>query len=213
MPAAVDQLLPGRVPGHAREKSEHLGVTGRSVTPPEAIPLDQLRLVLRVRVRDKKSRRAGLVAAHDIGGTGERQLAHLVPAARVADSGKGVDYAQRAVGDVVKPREDPASHLPVHASRGWLRRLQIRLHSQYRKIHIPGRECAECDPGVAAQQLELVAPPLAVEAGADDLEGTVRSHAGGRVSEHVVDRTQCNGHPGQTEVQGAVADTVNFGLS
>jgi hypothetical protein len=48
LPTAVGELHPLEVSGERGKESKDLGVTGRSVTPPVAVALDQLRSMLRI---------------------------------------------------------------------------------------------------------------------------------------------------------------------
>jgi hypothetical protein len=57
----------------------------------------------------------------------------------------------------------------VHAAVGRLSRAQVGRHGQYGELGISRGQRPQPDACVAAEQLELVGPPLAVEARPDEL--------------------------------------------
>lgn len=209
MPAAICEILPGRSFRHRAEQPKHLGVASWPVTPPEAITLDQVRLVLGIGVRDQEARRAALVPAHDIRCSGERQFCQLGKARCVTHGGEGVNDTQGAVRDVVEARLHSGAHLPVHAAPRRLARPHVWRDREDGKAGITGSKCTQCDAGIPAEQLELVTPSLPVEAGPDDLEGMIGGCSGGGVCEQVVDRVQGDGHPGEAGVQRTMAHLID----
>lgn len=74
VPAPVHESLPVGVAGDLREKAEDLGIAGRAVAPPEAVPLDDVRAVRRVGVGDQEAVRTGLVPTDDVGCAGQCEL-------------------------------------------------------------------------------------------------------------------------------------------
>jgi hypothetical protein len=101
VPAAVNENRPLWVFGDLREQPEDLRVSGGTVAPTGAVPLDQVRTVGWVAVGHEETVGSGLVAADDVGRSCERKLDEIVSPGSVSDRGQCADDAQRAVREVV----------------------------------------------------------------------------------------------------------------
>ena len=115
VPTSIGQCHPPALAGHCGEKAEHLCVTGRPMTPPVAVALDQLRAMLRIRVPHEKTILDFLVSTHDVRRAGEGECDEVRSAELGAHRGERLDDAERAVGNVVKACGDSRTVLPVNA--------------------------------------------------------------------------------------------------
>ncbi|MEJ7755967.1 MAG: hypothetical protein WKF83_06150 [Nocardioidaceae bacterium] len=86
------------------EQPKNLGVTGRTIAPAVAVPLDEFGTVRRVGVRYEKAVGSRLVATDDVGGSRQRRLHQIVTAGRVTDGCESVNDPQGPVRDMVRPR-------------------------------------------------------------------------------------------------------------
>ncbi len=201
VPAPLGQGRPGRVAGDLREPAERLGIPGRAVAPAVAVTLDQFRLELGIGVRDEEALWPGLVPRDDVGRAGQGQGHQVGPAGRLTGGSERADDAEGAVRDVVEPGGVAGPHFPVHPARGRLGPGQVRGDREDGQVDVARRERGERDAGVAAEQLELIGPPLPVEPRPDQAEGPGRGRARGRVTQQVTRRVQRERHPGQAEIQ------------
>ena len=174
VPAAVGQLSPPRRTGSVAQQAEHLRVTGRALAPAEVVALDQLRTVRRVGVRHQEPgrpatrrgpRRPRRRPRPGPPGPGGRSPAPRPSARATMPSVPCEMWCWRATRPV------RVSH--VHAVRRRLGGPQVRLHGEQRQLRVTDGESTQRDAGVAAEQLELRAPPGAVEPLPDRLERPV----------------------------------------
>lgn len=201
VPAPAYQTGPGRITGDLAEQPEYLRVAGRPVAPAVAVPLDTVRQVLRIRMRHQEPVRSVLVACHHVRRACECQLGEVGAAGFMPDSGQCVDDAQRAVRDVVQPGRGTGPDFPVHAGRRRFGRGQVRLQREDGQLEVTGPCRAQGYAGVAAEQLEPVAPPLAVEPGPDDVQRAGRRRVRRTVTQLVAGRPQREGQASQAEIQ------------
>ena len=74
LPTPVGEVSPPRVARHHGQEPKDLGVTRRPVAPAVANALDEFWAIRRIRMGNEKSFARCLTAAHDVGGSAERQL-------------------------------------------------------------------------------------------------------------------------------------------
>jgi hypothetical protein len=89
----------------------------------------------------------------------------------------------------------------VHATRCRFRGGQVRRDRQDSQVQVAGPRGAQRYAGVAAEQLELVGPPLPVEPRADEVQRADRGLGRLAISQHVADLAQRERQAGQAEIQ------------
>jgi hypothetical protein len=89
----------------------------------------------------------------------------------------------------------------VHAARRRFRSAQVGRHGQDGQVQVIRPRGAQRYAGVAAEQLELVGPPLPVEPRADEVQRADRGPGRLAVAQHVADLAQRERQAGQAEVQ------------
>lgn len=152
-------------------------------------------------MRNQETLRAGLVTRDDVSRSGQGQLNQVGASGQVTNRGEGVDNAERAMRDVMKPGRNASADLPLHATRGRFRGGQVWRHREDRQVKVTRADRAQRYARVPAEQLELIGPPLPVKTRADQVNGLRRRSPGGALPEQVLGRPQRERHAGQAGVQ------------